>query len=382
LITVMFLICALLVAVLAALIIALPLFRAGGAIVPAAANDAEVYRDQLGEVDRDQKSGLINQEEATQARAEIARRLIAASESAASRATPASGRATALGLALFLCLFLPAAAYMLYSRMGSPMEPDQPLMARFASRTPDINILIAKTEAHLASHPDDGTAWELLAPIYMRGMRADQAANAWKNAIRTLGPNADRFGSFGEALAAQAQGQITKEARDAFEQALKLEPKNPRSRFYIALADAQAGAFDKALAEMNALKRESPPDAPWQDVVDAQIDQITAAKNGTGNTLGNPNQGDIEAAAGMNSEDRMQMIRTMVEGLDARLTDDPNNFEGWMRLVRSYGVLKEPEKAADALKRALLAFPATSDNGKALLALAKDMGIATEGSMK
>jgi cytochrome c-type biogenesis protein CcmH len=280
-----------------------------------------------------------------------------------------------------VAVFVPVSGYLLYGETGSPDAPDQPLAARMASADPDINILIAKTEAHLSTHPDDGKGWELLAPIYMRAMRADDAANAWKNAIRLLGGDAERYGSLGEALSVAAKGEVTPDSLSAFGQSLKFDPKDPRSRFYVALADAQAGNFDRALEGFKALKADSPADAPWIGVVDNQIEQVSAMKAG-GPKLGNPNAADIEAAAGMDAGDRMQMIRSMVESLDEKLKTEPDNFEGWMRLVRSYGVLKEPEKAADALKRGLAAFPPDSDNGKALLALADEMGIATGGAAK
>jgi cytochrome c-type biogenesis protein CcmH len=46
------------------------------------------------------------------------------------------------------------------------------------------------------------------------------------------------------------------------------------------------------------------------------------------------------------------MIRGMVERLAARLRDEPNDLQGWLRLGRAYDVLKEPEKAADAYAQA------------------------------
>jgi cytochrome c-type biogenesis protein CcmH len=371
----MFWFIALSIAVLAALLISAPLFMAGEVVSNASANDAEVYRDQISEIDRDEKSGLIAAGEAVQARAEIARRLIAASEQEAADA-PAGNlrRPAALLLVAFLCLVLPAGGSLLYARMGSPNEPDQPLAERMQSPRPDINILIAKMENHLAESPEDGKGWELLAPIYMRQMRADDAAMAYRNTIKYLGESGARWGALGETLAAAAQGQVTKDARTAFEKALSLDAGDPRARFYLALADAQAGQLDKAKAEFESLAKDSPPDAPWQDVLKAQIAQIAADKAGA-KAPGNPDAADIAAANGLNSEDRAQMIRTMVETLDERLKTDPNNFEGWMRLVRSYSVLGERDKAAAAVKRGLAAFPAASDNGKAILALAKDLGI-------
>lgn len=373
----MFWIAALSVALAAAFLIALPLFAAERAPSSAGTNDAEVYRDQLAELDRDQAAGLVGKEEAGQARAEIARRLIAASEAGPARSHKLGGMGVAF-LAVFLCVFLPAAAAAIYLRTGIPDAPDLPLQARLADPDPDINILIAKTEAHLAAKPDDGRGWELLAPIYMRQMRGEDAANAYRKAILLLGPDAVRYGSLGEALVAAATGKIGKDAREAFQDALKLDPADPRARFYLALASAEDGKFDDALAQLAALRKDSAPDAPWLNVIAVQAAQITAARDQAAKAPGNPDAADIEAAQGLNETDRMQMIRTMVDGLDARLTDDPNNHEGWLRLVRSYGVLGEPEKASAALTRALKAFPAETDEGKALLALAKETGVKIE----
>jgi cytochrome c-type biogenesis protein CcmH len=378
----MFWFVALPLAVLAALFVISPLLRPGRVGNVGSANDAEVYRDQLAEVERDARSGLLEAPEAAQARAEIARRLIAASEGQPAKTSAASGRKTAFGIAAFLCLSIPLVGVYFYDRIGRPSEVDQPLAERMASADPDINILIAKAEAHLEANPRDGKGWEVLAPIYMRQMRAADAAGAWKNVIDILGPSAERYSNYGEALAADKGGQVAEDAQGAFKKALALDPADPRSRFYLALADAQTGKFEEALDAFNALLRDSPPDAPWVDIVRMQVARITDAKINKDKAPGNPEAADIEAAAGLNDQDRAQMIRTMVETLDARLKDDPANFEGWQRLIRSYVVLNDRDKAIDALKRGLAAFPPDSDNGKALLSLAKEVGLPTEDAVQ
>jgi cytochrome c-type biogenesis protein CcmH len=73
------------------------------------------------------------------------------------------------------------------------------------------------------------------------------------------------------------------------------------------------------------------------------------------------------------------MIRGMVERLNAKLAENPDDFDGWMRLVRSYAVLNDKKRAADALKRGLAAFPASGDRSRQLLSLARELGIAMEG---
>ena len=65
--------------------------------------------------------------------------------------------------------------------------------------------------------------------------------------------------------------------------------------------------------------------------------------------------------------------------LAAKLADDPNNFEGWMRIIRSYVVLDQRPKAEAALQTALKTFPADSENGRQLVALARDLSISTGG---
>jgi len=375
----MFWIFAVSLALVAALLAALPLFRKGrGRDAAAEPSDAEVYRDQLSEIDRDEKSGLIEGEAASQARAEIARRLIAATRATPKAGAMAASRAT-LGVAGLLCLIVPAGGIALYARMGLPDAPDFPLQARFESANPDPNILIRRVELRLEEHPEDGRGWEVLAPVYLNSGRITESVNAWRNAIRTMGPDARRYGGLAEALVVMNQGKVTPETREAFAKVIELVPDDPRARFYLALGDAQDGNYDQAVAKLEALKKESAPDAPWIAVTDEQIARMRAEQASQAKAPGNPTEDDVAAAAELSDTDRMQMIRTMVESLDSRLKDDPNNIEGWKRLVRSYAMLQQPDKAAEALQRGLAAFPADSQDGKALIALAQELGVSEEG---
>jgi cytochrome c-type biogenesis protein CcmH len=84
----------------------------------------------------------------------------------------------------------------------------------------------------------------------------------------------------------------------------------------------------------------------------------------------------MEAGESMAPEDRAAMIRDMVAGLAARLEEQPGDLEGWRRLGRSYQVLGEPQKAADAYRHVAEALPddleAQQDYADALLATAPD----------
>ncbi|MBB4218696.1 cytochrome c-type biogenesis protein CcmH, partial [Rhizobium sp. BK212] len=365
-----------------AVILLYPLLRGAKAAENIRAGEAAVYRDQLRELDRDLSGGLITPEEADYARAEIGRRLIAVSADEPVE-TPKPARHHRFTEA-FVLLVLPVLGLCLYLATGRPDLPSQPLEARLENPGNDVAVLITKAERHLAEKPDDGKGWDVLAPIYFRTMRVNDAQVAYRNAIRLLGPSPVRLDGLAETLMAVSDGVVTEEARQVLEQSLTLEPDNPRARFYIALSSEQAGRPDEARQAFEALAKQSPPDAPWLPLVNQHIAMNggapVAVNPGAGSAApGNPTQQDVAAAETMNAGDRQQMIRGMVESLDAKLSEDPNNFEGWMRLVRSYAVLNDKDRAAGALKRGLAAFPPAGEQGRQLLALARELGIATEG---
>ena len=61
-----------------------------------------------------------------------------------------------------------------------------------------------------------------------------------------------------------------------------------------------------------------------------------------------PNAAQMAAAANQPPEQQSAMIQSMVDRLAARLKQDGSDVDGWVRLVRSYKVLGEAEKARAA----------------------------------
>ena len=68
---------------------------------------------------------------------------------------------------------LPLLALGLYLIYGSPRLPDQPLAARLQDPASDQNLeaLVARVEARLRQHPEEGEGWEVIAPVYMSWRR-------------------------------------------------------------------------------------------------------------------------------------------------------------------------------------------------------------------
>jgi cytochrome c-type biogenesis protein CcmH len=393
-----------LLTVLAAVLLLSPLLRASARARRYDEGETAVYRDQLRELERDKAQGLISAEEADYARAEIGRRLLAVAGRASSEdggdATdssavgalgekPRRGSSYRLSQA-FILLCLPLIGLAGYLEIGSPGTPDAPLAARIENPGDDVDLLIAKVERHLAGNPDDGNGWNVLAPVYFRVGRLDDAELAYRNAIRLLGPDPERLNGFGETLVTRNDGIVTADAAQAFEAARKMAPDNPRADYYLALALEQGGRKAEALAAFQEIAAASPANAPWMELINRHIATNSAglplanapavAPTAPANPAapGNPTAGDIAAAQDMSEGDRSQMIRGMVESLDQKLKDDPNNFEGWMRLVRSYAMLKDKARAEAALKDGLKTFPADGVEGQQLVTMARELGLDVE----
>ncbi|TIM62011.1 MAG: c-type cytochrome biogenesis protein CcmI, partial [Mesorhizobium sp.] len=79
-------------------------------------------------------------------------------------------------------LAVPLVSWGLYSQLGSPDLPSQPLSERLAKNPADSSVdeLVARAEAHLAANPSDGRGWDVLAPIYLRMQRFSDAVTAYR----------------------------------------------------------------------------------------------------------------------------------------------------------------------------------------------------------
>jgi cytochrome c-type biogenesis protein CcmH len=365
-----------------------PLVRARG--MAAAGSDLAVYRDQLEEIERDRSERRIEPDEAEAARVEVSRRLLAAANAA--NTTPesvgAGGRRRFVAVAA-AGIVIPLIAVALYGALGSPELPGQPIAARTPNseealeRSP-IGQLLARVEAHLEENPNDGRGWEVVAPVYMKLERYDDAAKARRQAIVLLGETAARDVDLGEAITAAANGVISDEAKVAFDRAIKLDAENYKAQFYLGLAAEQDGNKAEASRIWRALIAKAPAGAPWLVVVQQSLERVdapaaaaiaAAGKAAAPKAEPGPRPEDVAAAGDMTDAQRSQMIRGMVDRLASRLHENGSDLDGWLRLLRAYKVLGENGKAKEAIAEARTALANEPDKLRRLDAAIKDLDI-------
>jgi cytochrome c-type biogenesis protein CcmH len=264
-----------------------------------------------------------------------------------------------------LAVLVPLAAIGFYLVHGAPRIPDQPYDARAAERALisangalDLDKTVAALQARLKADPSSAEGWLLLARTEAARGHWQKSAAAYREAMTLTKERPDVAAAYAEMLVMAADGIVTPAARDALNTVVARDPKNPSARYYLALAEAQAGDVRGATDAWQTLLAEAPADAPWAQMVRQRIADTAKAAGlpapapPAAQASPGPSADDVAAAAQLSPEQRDQMVRGMVERLATRLKEAPDDLQGWLRLGRAYEVLKEPEKAADAYAQA------------------------------
>ncbi len=235
----------------------------------------------------------------------------------------------------------------LYLYLG---RPQLALRTLTGPRAKDFNSLVTTLAWHVRERPGDLRAWALLWPSYLRVGDPRDAAAAFRHEVEIAPPNirAGLYSNYGEALSAAAGG-ITEDSEAAFKSALALDPKDLKARYYLGFDYAARGDNARAISIWENLLADLPPNTQIHGVL---VDRIAALKSAGGAA---PN------------------IAAMVENLADRLKANPDDPEGWQRLVRAYAVLGDQRKALAALADARIALRADPAATSALAAEAKEL---------
>ncbi len=202
-----------------------------------------------------------------------------------------------------------------YTRSIGTGEPASPAAA--GELLPDVNTMIERLAARLETTPDDTEGWRMLGWSYFNTGRYEQAATAYARAV----------------------------ALDPGSAELKLSYEE-------AKAKASGGGNPETASSLQ-----------------------TAA---VGKSSDGPSVSKVSKLEGMPPRERDAAIRSMVDGLAARLERSPRDVEGWTRLMRSRVVLGEREVASAAFRKALDVFKDDAGAVSNITAAATELGLKAE----
>jgi cytochrome c-type biogenesis protein CcmH len=267
---------------------------------------------------------------------------------------------------------------------------------------PDLVASVASLTQKLASGAGGVDEWRRLARTQAGLGRWQDSSESYRRLVALTGASVDDAADYGEALVLAAKGVVTPPGRTVFSGVLKRDPTNMSARYYLGLADAQAGNPTAAVERWRKLEADAPSNSRWLTTLRRQIaaaaamagidmppatpsqmwsssaavssgspsspaqpasrpdvDSTAASGSAPATTIG-PTSADVEAAQTLPDEQQSAMIRSMVERLAVRLETTPDDFDGWQRLARSYGVLGEKKQAAAAAERAAALRPSSA----------------------
>lgn len=339
----------------ASTVMVLPMLRARPATAADQGEDIAFFRSQLDELKRDLDRGLIEPEQYELAEAEIGRRVLAFERGeAAAPAKPPGPRGK--WLAGLVAAALPLGAVCLYLLVGTPGFPSQPFDNRTDPAGREYRGLLdlaGTLEARLAETPADLDALIALAEARSRMAQYGPAQEAYRRAIALSSGDAaitsNLLGAFAESAILAADGSVDEQARAAIEESLRLNPQEPRSRYYQGLALLDAGDSAGALSVWRALEADSAADAPWLTNLRARIAELDNRGVASAPPIGDD---AMAAMMALSEDERAGQIAGMVEGLRARLEAEPDDLEGWLRLANAYGVMGRQGEALEALNQA------------------------------
>lgn len=355
------LICALICAALTALAAGWQRIRRAQ---PALAQEKALYAGFAADIERRIARGEIDDAQAQEERAQAARALLKASEAPVESGPvrPLHGYA-ALGLVAVLSLAV-------YFMAGHPGQPDQPYKQRLqawtglAQKTPDVlppQAMAAVLRQGQESHANEVDYWLFLGRIDMLAGNNYAGAQDYEKA-RALSPETfPAWSELGEALTFVGGGTSGPEAVRAFEQALQHNPDDARAHYYLGRQALNDGQYAAARGHFDAALKTMAPD-------DVSRPQVLEALQGVG-----PAE---TAAKAMN-----ERISGMVASLEAQLRADPENADGWARLLRSYEVLGD-RAARDRARAAMQAHYANRPEVIADILTRAQTRVGSEGEAK
>ncbi len=266
--------------VVALALVVWPLLRPprGGAVRAQTA----LLREQLDALKSAHAAGLVDDDAFATRQQALSAAALALIEAPA--AAPGASR-IAKGTALVLVLAIPVTTFWLYDQIGSPNALGFKGPGSATSVTADGNaansnapdlVKAAETLAtKLASTPDDGEGWALLARTYRAIDRFPEANQAYTRARALLPEDPDLLAEAAEAMGLSLNPRsLSGEPEKLVDRALELSPTNQNALFLKGLARAQADDPAAAEATWERLLGLMDPGSPAQQAVVEQLNIV------------------------------------------------------------------------------------------------------------
>lgn len=252
-----------------------------------------VFRDHKRALDAERAAGTIGPAEHDAALAELTRRVVDESGDASpGSATPQAPRAWPI--ALGLVVLIPAAAFLMYQRLGNPGASAVAAVATGHEVTEkQVVAMVESLASRLKQRPDDADGWVLLARSYQTLDRFPEAADAFAHANALISDDANLLADYADALAMAQGRKLAGQPTLLIDRALAIDPKHRKALALAASAALEAHDLPVSLGYWRRLAAVLPEGSDEAQRVAGVIADLSA---GQGDSKAGPPPGGSKAA--------------------------------------------------------------------------------------
>ena len=172
-----------------------------------------------------------------------------------------------------------------------------------AIKLEEINKMVAGLAEKMKANPDDAQGWLMLGRSYKAMELYTQAADAFANAYRLLGEQAEVMLLYADALAYVNNKNLVGKPSELVYKALVLEPDNLNALWLGGMAKAQQGDAPTAIKLWKKLEASLPPGSEPQQEIQSLLTKIAA----------NTPQEQIPSQSGSVQQDKVSDLTVSVQ---------------------------------------------------------------------
>ncbi len=249
------------------------------AVDPARAN-AEVYREQLAELEREYAQGTLSAQSYQQTRDELTRRLLEDVQTprvpGVAAAVMAPSRWVRTTLASFVVV-IPVATLLAYGVLGQPAGLDPAALAQSepheAVDPKKMAEMVEKLERRLLEDPNQLQGWVMLGRVRRAMGQFEAAGQAYAKAL-ALSSDDDVAIERAEVLAQAKQGSFEGEPWKIIEAVLRANPDQLSALLLAGSAAYSEGRYEHALKHWQRARTQMAADAPDLPPLEEALAQV------------------------------------------------------------------------------------------------------------
>ncbi|SFP74558.1 tetratricopeptide repeat protein [Sphingomonas rubra] len=172
-----------------------------------------------------------------------------------------------------------------YAWQGRPTLPGRAVTADTRDLAPDEAVIDLRTKM-FGRYGIEG-AYLTAADAMARSGSSRHEVQAILGAIRGSPRSAALWTALGDALVRHDRGQLSAPARFAFDQAIRLAPRDAGPRFFLGLAQVRANDFAAAERSWQQSLSLTSPRASYRDAIVQRLDLLTRLRRAMDGAAGN-----------------------------------------------------------------------------------------------